>query len=101
MPALANHGAGARAAAWVRTDLGHSHVSDRARTQPEPRSVIYGGTTSAKSEFVPHGGFAAGAAGRHRNRHAHRRHSLMRRVTTTGGFAGIAVIGSIALRAWR
>lgn len=95
MPTVANRGVGMAATAPTRTDLGRGRVSDRARTHAAARSMLYGGTTPAESEFVPHGGSAAGAAGRHR--HSHRRRSLARRVTTTGGFAGIAVIGSLAL----
>jgi len=96
LPTLANHGAEATAPAGT-TAADRSRAKARARAHAAPSSMLFGGNTSAEPEFIEDGDSAGGTRYGNRGRHSHRRRSLARRVTATGGFAGIAVVGSLAL----
>ena len=95
LPTLANHGTEATAPAGTAAD--RSRARARARAHAVPSSVLFGGNTSAGPEYIQDSNSAEDTLGGHRGRRSHRRRSLARRVTATGGFAGIAVIGSLAL----
>ncbi len=95
LPTPAKHGAQATAPAGTAAD--RSSAKARARAHAAPSSIVFGGSTSAEPEFFQDSDSAGGTRYGNRGRHSHRRRSLARRVTATGGFAGIAVIGSLAL----
>lgn len=95
LPTGAHRSAGAAAPAGTAT--GRSQAKARARAHAAPDSVILGGGASAEPGPDRGRDSAAETPDIRRARHSHRRRSLARRVTATGGFAGIAVIGSLAL----
>lgn len=97
LPTSANRKHGAEAVDSAGTAAGSSRARPLARAHAAPSSVLFGGDASAEPEFVQGSGSAAETRYGQRGRHSHRRRSLARRVTATGGFAGIAVIGSLAL----
>lgn len=94
-PTQASRHAGA--AAPSETAAGRGRAKARAGAHAAPRSAIFGGNTSAEPELANYVDSAGESLTGQRGRHSHRRRSLALRVTTaTGGFAGIAVIGSLA-----